>query len=145
MVSISKSRYTSFVTCPKQFWLKCHQPKLAKELDKSLEYRFEQGDEAGETAHGLFSGIVNATALKPDGSLDIGAMCEKTKRLMAANCPAIAEASFSGKAFIARSIFSKTTATEHGIFMKSSRLLIPKNQRISKIYTITTLLFSGTF
>ena len=96
MENISKSKYTSFVTCPKQFWLKCHQPKLAKELDKSLEYRFEQGNEVGETAHGLFDGIENATVRMPDGSLDVGAMCETTKRLMSENCPAIAEASFIG-------------------------------------------------
>ena len=97
--NISKSRYTSFVTCPKQFWLICHKPKLAKEPDESLEARFEQGNEAGEMAHGLFDGIENATVRTPDGSLDIGAMCETTKRLMAANCPAIAEAAFSGEGF----------------------------------------------
>ena len=97
--NISKSRYTSFVTCPKQFWLICHKPELAKEADESLKARFEQGNEAGETAHRLFKGIENATVRTPDGSLDIGAMCETTKRLMAANCPAIAEAAFSGEGF----------------------------------------------
>jgi hypothetical protein len=37
MIKISKSRYTSFVTCPKQFWLTCHKPELAEETDASLE------------------------------------------------------------------------------------------------------------
>jgi hypothetical protein len=76
MIKISKSRYTSFVTCPKQFWLTCHKPELAEETDASLEMRFEQGTEIGEVALNLFNGVENTTVRLPDGKLDIGAMCE---------------------------------------------------------------------
>jgi len=135
MVNISKSRYTSFVTCPKQFWLKCHQPELAKELNKSLEYRFEQGNEAGETAHGLFPDIVNATALKPDGKLDIGAMCETTKRLISENCTAIAEAAFSGDGFYcAVDILKNNGDGTWDIYEVKSSSLPDKPKDIKEIY-----------
>jgi len=82
MIKISKSRYTSFVTCPKQLWLTCHKPELAEETDASLEMRFEQGTEIGEVALNLFNGVESTTVRLPDGKLDIGAMCETTKRLI---------------------------------------------------------------
>ena len=94
---ISKSKYTSFVTCPKQFWLICHKPELAAETDAGLALRFEQGHEAGEMAHKLFDDIVDTTTRTADGSLDIGVMCETTKRLISENCPAIAEAAFGAQ------------------------------------------------
>jgi hypothetical protein len=95
MKNISKSRYTSFLTCQKQFWLNCHKPDLAKK-DASLQARFDQGHEIGEMALKLFPNIVDTTTQKEDGALDIGAMIEKTQHLIAQNCPAIAEAAFSG-------------------------------------------------
>ena len=94
MYKISKSKYTTFVTCPKSFWLNCHRPEL-NIPDASLQARFEQGNDAGEFAHGLFAGTVDTTVRKPDGKLDIAAMIAKTQELMAAGCPAIAEAAFS--------------------------------------------------
>ena len=97
MIKISKSKYTSFVTCPKQFWLTCHKPELAEEIGAGLELRFEQGNEAGEAALGLFNGIEITTVRTQDGKLDIGTMCETTKRLISENCPAIAEAAFSAE------------------------------------------------
>jgi len=97
MIKISKSRYTTFIACPKQFWLSFHKPELAAEADAGLEMRFSQGHEVGEMALKLFNGVIDTTTWKPDGSLDIGAMCEKTNRLIAENCPAVAEAAFSGE------------------------------------------------
>ncbi|MCL2511830.1 MAG: DUF2779 domain-containing protein [Bacteroidales bacterium] len=96
MITISKSRYTSFTACPKQFWLNFHKPELAEKIDAGLEMRFEQGNEVGKIALTLFDGVIETTVRTPDGSLDIGVMCETTKRLIAENCPAIAEAAFSG-------------------------------------------------
>ena len=97
MIKISKSRYTTFVTCPKQFWLNFHKPELAAQTDAGLEFRFEQGHEVGEIALSLFEGVIDTTTRKPDGSLDIGTMCNKTKQLVAENCSAVAEAAFSGE------------------------------------------------
>jgi len=52
---------------------------LAEEISTGLELRFEQGNEAGETALGLFNGIETTTVRTQEGKLDIGAMCETTK------------------------------------------------------------------
>ncbi|MCL2062662.1 MAG: DUF2779 domain-containing protein [Firmicutes bacterium] len=94
MYRISKSKYTAFVTCPKQFWLHCHKPELFVP-DASLEARFEQGNEAGVFAHGLFGGLVDTFKRLPNGKPDIATMVAKTKDLVVADCPAIAEAAFS--------------------------------------------------
>jgi hypothetical protein len=96
-ITISKSKYTSYVTCPKQFWLAGHRPELGAPPDAGLEARFEQGHEVGELALRLFNGVIDITVKTPDGKLNIGAMREKTQQLIAENCPAIAEAAFSAE------------------------------------------------
>lgn len=90
----SKSKYTEFWKCPKLGWLKKHKPYL-EEYDTSAEARMNTGNEVGELAKGLFGKYVDATTLKPDETLDISAMIEKTARLMAAGAGNICEAAFS--------------------------------------------------
>ena len=36
MINISKSKYTSFLTCPKQFWLNCFKPELAVKVTRGM-------------------------------------------------------------------------------------------------------------
>lgn len=97
MINISKSKYMSFIVCPKKFWLKFNEPELTAAENANTKLRFHQGHEVGKVALALFPGIVNAQLMKEDNTLDMGAMCKKTKALIEDNCPAIAEAAFSGE------------------------------------------------
>ena len=92
--SLSKSRYTAFCQCPKNLWLKVYQPEEAKD-DPALQARFEQGNEVGDLAMGLFGPYKEVTTHNADGSLDLNAMVEKTKEAMANGTENICEASFS--------------------------------------------------
>ena len=70
MKMLSKSRYTAFCQCPKNLWLKVHKPEEAKE-DDAMKARFEQGNEVGDLAMGLFGPYKEVTVKNPDGSLDL--------------------------------------------------------------------------
>ena len=74
---LSKSRYTAFCQCPKNLWLKVYQPEEAKD-DPALQARFEQGNEVGDLAMGLFGPYKEVTTHNADGSLDLNKMCELT-------------------------------------------------------------------
>lgn len=50
MKGLSKSRYTTFCQCPKELWLKVHNPLP---VDPALQVRFEAGNEVGDLAMGL--------------------------------------------------------------------------------------------
>jgi len=50
---LSKSRYTLFCQCPKTLWLRTNKPDEAT-VDAGVEARFEQGNEVGDLAMGLF-------------------------------------------------------------------------------------------
>ena len=91
---LSKSRYTAYCQCPKMLWLRTYKPELVPE-DPALQAKFEKGNEVGELAKTLFGPFVDVTTYKEDGSLDIGAMIEKTKEEMAKGTETICEASFS--------------------------------------------------
>lgn len=94
MKGLSKSRYTAYCQCPKMLWLRTYKPDLMPE-DPDLQAKFEKGNEVGELAKTLFSPFVDVTTKKDDGSLDIGAMIEKTKEERAKGTETICEASFS--------------------------------------------------
>lgn len=94
MKGLSKSRYTAFCQCPKNLWLKVFKPKEAT-VDDALQARFEQGNEVGDLAMGLFGEFKEAHAEKPDGSLDIAAMVEQTQQWMQEGVENICEASFA--------------------------------------------------
>ena len=86
--NLSKSRYCSGVQCPKMLWLKKNMPE---EFDNSVinDAVMATGNEVGDLAMGLFGEYVEV----PFG--DLKEMIQKTKELIEANTPIIAEASFS--------------------------------------------------
>jgi len=91
---LSKSRYTAFCQCPKNLWLKVYKPEEAKE-DPALQARFEQGNEVGDLAMGLFGPYKEVTTKNPDGSLDLNKMCALTQQYMEQGVDNICEASFA--------------------------------------------------
>ena len=94
-MNLSKSRYTAYCQCPKNLWLGVYHPEYASEVDPAAQARFEKGTEVGELAKRLFPGTVDVTTRNADGSLNIAAMLDKTRQLMADGTPVIAEAAFS--------------------------------------------------
>ena len=94
MKGLSKSRYTAFCQCPKNLWMKVYKPEEAP-VDEALQARFEQGNEVGDLAMGLFGAYVEVTAKKEDGSLDLAAMIENTRQEMEKGTEVICEASFT--------------------------------------------------
>ena len=94
-MNLSKSLYTAYCQCPKRLWLKVHLSELEPPVDSMTQARFDEGTEVGKLAQQLFPGTVDATTRNADGSLDIDAMLEKTRQLMADWTPVIAEAAFS--------------------------------------------------
>ena len=53
MFHFSKSKYTSFIQCPKMLWLKTYHPELAEE-DPSAQDRMTKGNIVGDLAMDLF-------------------------------------------------------------------------------------------
>lgn len=94
-MNLSKSLYTAYCQCPKRLWLKVHLSELEPPVDPMTQARFNEGTEVGKLAQQLFPGTVDVTTRNADGSLDIDAMLEKTRQLMADGIPVIAEAAFS--------------------------------------------------
>lgn len=94
MKGLSKSRYTAYCQCAKNLWLKVYKPEEAP-VDKALQARFEQGNEVGDLAMGLFGPYVEVTTIREDGSLDLRAMVERTRQEMAKGTEIICEASFT--------------------------------------------------
>ena len=91
---LSKSKYTKFCQCPKALWLSTYKPEEAIE-DAGAQARFEQGNEVGDLAMGLFGDYVEVTTQNADGSLNLNAMIEKTKEEVTRETAVICEASFS--------------------------------------------------
>ena len=94
MKGLSKSRYTLFCQCPKALWLNIYKPEEA-EVDKSLEARLRAGNAVGDLAMRLFGDYTEVTTYKEDGTLDLGAMINKTTEEMERGTENICEASFS--------------------------------------------------
>ena len=91
---LSKSRYTAFCQCPKNLWLKMYKPEEAK-VDPALQARFEQGNEVGDLAMGLFGEYKEVTTKDADGKLDLATMCALTQQYMDEGVENICEASFA--------------------------------------------------
>lgn len=85
---LSKSKYCNAVQCPKMLWLHRNKPE---EFDDSVinEAVLETGNQVGDLAMGLFGDFTEV----PFG--DLGDMLEETQRLIDADTPVIAEASFA--------------------------------------------------
>ena len=95
MQTLSKSRYTAFRQCPKNFWLKINKPEEAVE-DPSLQARLDQGNEVGDLAMQYFGNFVEVTTTSR-GKLDLAAMIKKTQQCMKDGVENICEASFDYK------------------------------------------------
>ncbi len=91
---LSKSKYCSFIQCPRSLWLQIYKPEVAAE-DKGLEGKLTRGNEIGDLAMQLFGDYVEVTAYKEDGRLDLTEMINRTARLMSEGQQVICEASFS--------------------------------------------------
>lgn len=98
-MNLSKSRYTAYCQCPKNLWLGVYRPEEKDDVDPAAQARFEKGSEVGELAKQLFPGTIDVTTRVGD-ALDLKAMMEKTRQLMASPDSSgsplvIAEAAFS--------------------------------------------------
>lgn len=91
---LSKSRYCSFIQCPKRLWLSAKRPELAA-IDASVESKLDAGNEIGDLAMGLFGDFVEVTAYREDGRLDLTEMISRTAELVNKGQQVICEASFS--------------------------------------------------
>ena len=94
MFHFSKSKYTSFIQCPKMLWLKTYHPELAEE-DPSAQNRMTKGNAVGDLAMGLFGEHEEMTAYDENGKLDLGKMIENTADAIHRGVENICEASFS--------------------------------------------------
>lgn len=62
MFYFSKSKYTTFIQCPKMLWLKTYHPELAIE-DSSVQDRMTKGNIIGDLAMKLFGEYEEMTAI----------------------------------------------------------------------------------
>ena len=85
---ITKSDFTTGMVCEKLLWYKKIRPDLFPHLDTRLA---EEGNLVGELARGLFPGVVTVTGSSMEEKV------RKTKELVNAGTPAIAEAAFLWK------------------------------------------------
>ncbi|MDC7231973.1 MAG: DUF2779 domain-containing protein [Spirochaetales bacterium] len=87
---LSKSQYTSYLQCPKYFWLYRMKPEVLTPADERQQQIFDTGHLVGETACGLF----------PDGRevpfnlKDLPGMVSATRKLIEEGETTIYEASF---------------------------------------------------
>lgn len=93
-MNVSKSKYCSFINCPKQCWLSAHKPELSA-IDEEKQRKFDEGNEVGALARGLFGEYIDVTTRTADGRLNIASMIKKTQEAVAAGAENICEAAFS--------------------------------------------------
>src|SRR5574342_419539 len=88
---LSKSRFCYGLQCPKQLWLRVHEPDAPElEVDPGLQAVFDRGNRVGEAARERFPGGVLV-----DGDYwKVKEKVEKTRQAIADGAPAIFEASF---------------------------------------------------
>lgn len=92
-MNFSKSKYCSFIQCPKTIWLQKVKPEEYF-IDDYTQSRMEAGSEIGDIAMGIWGDYVDVTT-HANNKLDLKQMIEKTKELIDSNHPVICEASFS--------------------------------------------------
>ena len=94
MFYFSKSKYTTFIQCPKMLWLQTYHPELA-EVDASAQARMAKGNIVGDLAMGLFGAYEEMTATDGNGKIDRDKMVAKTQDALHRNVENICEAAFS--------------------------------------------------
>ena len=87
-MNLSKSRYTTGITCGKKLWLSCHKPEEAE--DVSNDGVLENGTKIGELARGLFGDYELV-----EFDTNFKNMIDKTSELLAKKPNIICEASFT--------------------------------------------------
>ena len=95
-MTISKSKYLTFNTCPKSLWLLLNKPEEMVE-DDNAKKRIEDGKAVGSVAKQYFDNTVEVTSFNDKGELDIENMIGLTNRYLSEGNKTIAEASFSMK------------------------------------------------
>ena len=88
MLELTKSRYLSWLQCPKRLWIECNDPSIRPELSLAQQRIIEQGNEVGRLAWQEFP---NGQLI---GSRDRQQAIIDTQAAMASNALAIFEASF---------------------------------------------------
>lgn len=91
-MNFSKTKYVEYMRCPKAAWLTAHKPQIKSDVSNSA---MQEGTRVGELAKGYFGEDVDMTTYRADGSLDLAAMIEKTKRAISDGVQNICEAAFA--------------------------------------------------
>ena len=92
-MNFSKSKYCSFIQCPKIIWLQTYKPEEYF-IDDYTKSRMEAGSEIGDIAMGIFGDYVDVTTYTNE-KLDLKEMINKTPAMIKSNQNIICEASFS--------------------------------------------------
>lgn len=93
-MTLSKSNFVLFKSCPKHLWLHLNKPD-EEEISATAETNIKEGKQVGDLAKGYFDNTADATSYKEDGSLDFENMIGLTNRYLMDGDKVIAEATFS--------------------------------------------------
>lgn len=95
MISLSKSKYTTYCQCPLALWFSVHHPEFASPADEASQARMAMGQKVGKLAQTFLGPSVDVTVLGADGHPDLAAMIGRTRELLAdPSVENICEASF---------------------------------------------------
>ncbi|MBQ3254008.1 MAG: DUF2779 domain-containing protein [Acholeplasmatales bacterium] len=90
---ISKSKYVSFIECPKRYYLSVHHKEL-ESISENTKKRLESGSYIGDLAMNLFGDYIDVTTIDNNGKLMLDEMIKKTQYEINNNTKNICEASF---------------------------------------------------
>ena len=99
MTRLTKSKYVTYVRCPKALWLSENKPDLGVE-DPQAESRIETGKRVGELAKGLLGPYSDITIRRKDGSLDLRQMTIKTLDCIVRGDKVLTEAAFLSRDYL---------------------------------------------
>jgi len=93
-MGVTKTDFMRGMQCPRMLWLDKYHPE-EKIIPPEVQARFDQGNEFGDKAMGMFGPYTEVTTMKEDGRLDYRAMINKTNECLLNNVDIICEGSFS--------------------------------------------------
>jgi len=134
--NFSKSRFVSACTfCNKYAWLDKYKPEEKTPVGEFTKSLFDNGHKVGALAKEYFGADVDVTVCKKNGSLDLAAMIENTKKHIAQGTGVIAEASFSfGGFFCSVDILSNNGDGTYNLYeVKSSKLNTKRNKKLGGV------------